>query len=92
MGTATEAPAVLRFGGLDMQVCVPAEWSDDEIVAFAQSENRKTVDGIVSDEKANEVGAMNLAIRREGDKMLGGYPERNPCSERPGYVHVVLDF
>jgi hypothetical protein len=31
-------PEVTRYGALDMQVCVPAGWTDDEVAAFAERE------------------------------------------------------
>jgi hypothetical protein len=71
-------PEAIRRGALDMQVCVPSEWTDDEIVAFA---NREYLCG-------TENGWF---IRREGDKALAGFPERNPCTSRTNFVHVTLD-
>jgi hypothetical protein len=61
-----------------MQVCVPDCYTDDAILAFA--------------EKENPCGTTaGWAIRRAGDKLLNGAPERNPCQERMGFVHVMLD-
>jgi len=69
---------VTRTGGLNMQVCVPATWNDEQIIGFAESNNPcGTTHG--------------WGIRREGSASLAGMPERNPCSSRDGYVHVMLD-
>lgn len=73
-----EEAQVLRRGTLDMQVCVPGEWLDDEVKAFA--------------DRLNPCGTSNgWTLRREGDSMLGSDPERNLCSRHEGFVHVVLD-
>lgn len=69
---------VTRMGALDMQVCVPADWTDARVQAFANS--------------ANVCGTtVGWVIRRTGDRMLAGDPERQPCRQRAGFVHVVLD-
>lgn len=71
-------PQVTHMGVFDAQVCVPSEWTDGQIEAFAESEcpcgTRK-----------------GWTIRRAGGKEPESYPERNPCAERSGYVHVMLD-
>lgn len=72
------AAEVTRRGGLDMQVCVPSEWTDEEIKAFAEAENPC----------GTEYG---WHIRKEGDPSLAGAPERAICTGRFGYVHVTLD-
>lgn len=70
---------VTRVGPLDMQVCVPDQWTDEEVIKFADRKNRCGTHA-------------GWQIRREGDEaLLLGMPERNPCDERPGYVHVTLD-
>lgn len=75
-------PIVTRIGLLDMQVCVPGEWTDEQIVEFANRENL--------------AGTTNgWQIRRQGDPALGGTNERVPCAaparDGAGFVHVVLD-
>lgn len=66
------SPVVTRAGAFDMQVCIPADRTDDAIRTFAEAENPS--------------GTMNgWQIRRAGD------PERRPCHDRAGYVHVMLD-
>lgn len=69
---------VTKRGMLDMQVCVPADWTDEQAVAFA--------------ERAYPCGTTNgWVIRREGDEALAGDPERRPCEKRAGHVHIMLD-
>ena len=71
-------PAGIRYGALDMQVCVPRLWTDSQVVAFA--------------EKDNPSGSSHgWQIRREGDAMLGGADERVQCPDRLMCVHVTLD-
>lgn len=74
-----ERPEVTKRGALDMQVCVPAGWSDDQVKAFA--------------DRKNPCGTENgWSIRRAGDAALRGDPERRRCQgDRSGYVHVMLD-
>ena len=74
-----DGPVVTKPGfALDMQVCVPSDWTDEQVIAFAEREwPCGTTHG--------------WQIRREGDPYLSGSPERNPCAERWGYVHIMLD-
>lgn len=69
---------VTRRGVLDMQVCVPEDWDDEQIKWFADTANISGTSG-------------GWQIRKDGDRLLKGAPERNPCAERPGFVHVTLD-
>lgn len=74
----SEGAQVTRRGALDMQVCVPADWDDYAVKRFADRENL--------------CGTSNgWVIRKEGDKLLNGGPERMPCAERKGFVHIMLD-
>ena len=68
---------VTRTGALDMQVCIPADWSDAQVKGFADS--------------ANPCGTENGWCIRKDKKSLAGDPERNQCSQRKGFVHVMLD-
>ena len=78
MSETEERAQVIRTSMLDMQVCVPEVWDDEQVEYFANVEN---IAGT----------AMGWRIRRAGDKALNGDPERNPCAQRAGYVHVMLD-
>lgn len=71
-------PEVTRRGISDMQVCVPVDWTDDQVKAFADTEN--------------PAGTENgWFIRRQGDKALAGCDERVKCEGRAGAVHIMLD-
>jgi len=74
---ALEGPAVSRYGMLDMQVCVPADWTDEQAREFAE---REYPCGTSS-------GWSMRTKETEGD----GYPERTPCEDRPGFVHITFD-
>ena len=79
MSDKTKA-AVTRLGVLDMQVCVPEEWTDDRVIKFANSENPCGATG-------------GWQIRKEGDPLLMGDPERQSCYDpkRKDFVHIMLD-
>ena len=69
---------VIRHGVLDMQVCVPSEWTDDQVLEFAEQENT--------------CGTSNgWFIRRQGNELLDGADERVPCEDRANHVHIMLD-
>ncbi len=71
-------PCVTYAGALDMQVCVALEWTNEQVVTFANNQNPcGTVYG--------------WKIRKQGSPMLGGCPERSPCDDVPGNVHIMLD-
>lgn len=69
---------VLHHGLLDMQVCVPKEWTDAQVLAFAEREY--------------PCGTQSgWQIRREGSESLKGMPERNQCAQSSSRVHIMLD-
>ncbi len=69
---------VTRHGILDMQVCIPTDWTDEQALTFA--------------EKENPVGTeASWQIRKEGSQFLKGAPERVTCEDRTGYIHIMLD-
>lgn len=74
----TPAASVSKRGALDMQVCVPAEWNDEQVLAFAEGENPCGTE-------------HGWAIRKQGDPMLRGAAERVQCESLPGNVHIMLD-
>lgn len=72
------AATVSRYGILDMQVCVPADWSDDQVTTFAEAENPSGTE-------------HGWQIRREGNRFLSGDPERCRCADLADQVHIMLD-
>ena len=69
---------VTKHGLLDMQVCVPKEWTDEQVIEFA--------------EQKYPCGTTNgWQVRREGDEALAGSPERVECAQDPNSVHIMLD-
>ena len=80
MTETIQEPEARQCWGLAVQVCVPTDWSDDQVLAFAESEYPcGTTHG--------------WAIRKEGHERLSGDPERNPCANpvRRGFVHIMLE-
>lgn len=79
LSSALQREAEVSYRGfLDMQVCVPDHWTDEQVLEFAAREN--------------PCGTTNgWFVRRTGDKALGNSPERNRCLEREGCVHIMLD-
>ncbi len=69
---------VTQAGALVMQVCVPKEWTDEEVKAFADRENMCGT-------------TRGWQIRKAWSALLAGAPERVQCSQRAGCVHVMLD-
>lgn len=69
---------VTKHGLIDMQVCVPDSWNDKQVVEFANRENL--------------CGTSNgWSIRREDNPVLNGDGERVTCSDREGFVHIMLE-
>lgn len=70
-------PAITKFGLLGMQVCVPKEWTDKQVKAFADNENHAGT-------------THGWQVTKEGDKLLIGHPERVECSACVDNVHIML--
>ena len=71
-------PKILWHGALDMQVCVPKEWTDEQVKEFA--------------DRANPCGTTNgWFIRKQGDKLLAGCNERVTCEKDGRFCHIMLD-
>lgn len=69
---------VIWSRGFDMQICVPADWTNEQVKEFS--------------EKKNPCGTEHgWHIRRNGDPALNGDPERRKCITRDDYVHIMLD-
>lgn len=73
-----EQPEVSRAGCLDMQVCIPADWSDEKATEFAEQSNPCGTSG-------------GWAVRKQGSPYLAGCDERVACRDKPGFVHLTLD-
>ena len=71
-----DSAEVLRYGATEMQVCVPEDWTNEQVQAFAERENPSGVGWLV---------------REFGDPRAEGEPERTDCPEDFGWVHVTLD-
>lgn len=71
-------PEITRCGLASMQVCVPSDYTDEQVRQFADTENPTGLE-------------RGWEIRREGDPALSGCAERVPCEGRTGCVHVMLD-
>lgn len=70
-------PEILRRGCLSVQVCVPETWTDQQAEVLA---NKEYLCGTT----------LGWGVRKDL-KMLNGDPERNPCSHKKGYVHIMMD-
>ncbi len=68
---------VTRQGALSVQVCVPKEWGNEQIINFA--------------EKEYPCGTTCGWGIRTKEELLAGSPSRNPCSDRKNFVHITLD-
>jgi hypothetical protein len=69
---------VIIQGVFSIQVCVPKTDTDEQVMDFA---NRVNPTGINS----------GWTIRREGDPVSQGDPERQQCSQYEENCHIVLD-
>ena len=68
-------PTVTKEGIFDCQVCVPKDWTDEQVLDFAASRDY--------------TGGQ---IRKEGNRLLRGDPERQPCYEHENFVHIMVDL
>ena len=70
---------VVHRGLLNMQVCVPETWTDEQVVEFAEEHSPCGID-------------LGWRIRRQKDYPLYGYTsEREPCASDNRKVHIILD-
>jgi hypothetical protein len=78
VGENTMSAVVLEMNLFALRVCVPADWAEAEIIAFA--------------EKENPCGTTHgWQIRREGSPFLEGAKERVQCASLSTNVHLVLE-
>ena len=73
-------PEVTKHGILAMQVCVPKDWTDAQVLEFAESQYPC----------GTQAGWQ---IRKQGNPLLNGCDERVVCDqgERKDFVHIMLD-
>ncbi len=71
-------PTIIRNTPLAMQVCVPEDWTDEQVLEFAGSNNPCGT-------------TYGWAIRKDGEEVLGGGPERAQCTDNKEFVHIILD-
>jgi len=65
---------ITRYRGVDMQVCVPDDWTEQAVIRFAEEQYPR---------------ASGWRVERAGEGPLGG-GRRVPCAVRTGHVHIVL--
>lgn len=71
-------PNLVRASLLDMQICVPKEYTDEQVIEAA--------------ELLNPSGTKNgWQIRKQGHEDLRGDDERVTCAKWDENVHVTLD-
>lgn len=68
-------PNIARMGWLSIQVCVPAEFTDEEAIAAG--------------EKLCRCGT-EFGWHVASSEQIGGDPERVTCTKYPENVHIVL--
>ena len=71
-------PQVSRRGFLDMQVCVPKDWTDEQVKTFADEHNPCGTTG-------------GWFVRKQINYKAKGQLERQPCEDHEDFVHIVLD-
>jgi hypothetical protein len=71
-------PKIMYINVSDMQVCVPEDWTDEEVKEFANTQKECWT-------------GNGWAIVRKGNKDLKGGPEREPCADQPGFVNIRLE-
>lgn len=79
-GELVEGGMIIKEGVFALGVCVPADWTDEQISQWAT--------------KVYHCGATSgWHVRKEGDRLITeDSPERGVCEKDPSRVHVVLDF
>lgn len=70
-------PTVTQMNLLSMQVCVPKDWTDDQVVAFAEREY--------------PCGTTNGWSVRNRVEEVPEYQARVTCGNDDDFCHVMLD-
>lgn len=73
----SQGPAVIRVAPFDAQVCVPKEWTDEQVLDFFKKDQQWEGDP---------------AIRKQGDRLLAGADERVPCATHADFVHIMIHY
>lgn len=68
---------VTKIGMLDMQVCVPEDWTDEQAESFANRENPAGT-------------THGWKLRAADDPAQAGAPIRVKCRGRDAHVHIML--
>ena len=69
---------IIKNGFLSMQVCVPKEWDNMEVIRFTEKENPCGT-------------SCGWVIREQGHSLLAGDDERAQCVEHEENCHIMLD-
>lgn len=89
---AVHGAQVTRCGFLDMQVCVPVTWTDEQAEEFANRENPAAPPNSDSTLRwhARRQSTYDEALA-EGKITAEQALARCSCTERAGFVHLILD-
>lgn len=68
---------VTRCGLIDLQVCVPEDWSDAQAEQFANAERPTGIDS-------------RWTLRAADDPAQNGAPIRVACDSRAHHVHIMM--
>lgn len=73
-----DKPIIVRTGIFNCQVCVPKDWTDAQATQFVNAQNPAGT-------------SSGWTMRKNGDKLLVGMPERAQCLAHEGCVHIMFD-
>ncbi len=69
---------VIRRTLFALQVCVPTDWTDEQVIEFAENDN--------------PCGTTNgWSIRRQDSEQLSGDDERVSCEEHTDHIHIIVE-
>lgn len=71
-------PKVILHKLFDLQVCIPADWTDEQVKKFADVNVPCGTD-------------LGWYVMKNGHKYLGGDLERVECEKHIGFVHMRLE-
>jgi hypothetical protein len=73
-----DKPTIVKTTLLAIQVCVPADWTDEQVHQWVNATNPSGT-------------KTGWVMRKNGSEYLQGDPERMPCAKREGFVHIAFD-